>query len=273
MSSLQQYFAPVDSQGFAIKYVKEGTERYCINDEEYKVESGQYLVLNGQKNGSVLVDTNRNTKGICLNISQAFVEEVISFRRNPESNYADPALSAFLYSNEFLHNCYDTNNRLGQLLQSIATRVESEELIKSDINDEFFLQLAEAIVDDQQIVYKQLQDIPVVKNSAKQDLYRRIQKGKEYIDQYFTTDINTESIAREAAMSQFHFLRLFKTVYKLSPYQYILNKRLDFAKMLLNDRETVSNSALESGFSDVYSFSKAFKRKFGISPSQVSRLK
>ena len=95
VSSLQQYFAPVDSQGFAIKYVKEGTERYCINDEEYKVESGQYLVLNGQKNGSVLVDTNRNTKGICLNISQAFVEEVISFRRNPESNYADPALSAF----------------------------------------------------------------------------------------------------------------------------------------------------------------------------------
>jgi AraC family transcriptional regulator len=269
-SSLHQYYAPVNSSGFAIKFVKSGLEHYRIENELFDIGPGSYLLLTGSKTGSVEIDGSENTHGICVNVSRSLIEEVVTFRRNPDSSFSDPDLSEFLFSEEGTGNFFECNNEVGKLLQSISVRIETESLSKDDINSEIFMDLAEALVSDQMKCYKQLQDIPVLKYSAKKDIYRRVQRGRELIDRQFCSDISAEDIAQHATMSQFHFSRIFKSIYSQSPYQYILNKRLDLAKRMLCDKESVSTIALETGFSDVYSFSKAFKKKYGLSPTQMA---
>ncbi len=78
------------------------------------------------------------------------------------------------------------------------------------------------------------------------------------------------SVARQSNMSVFHFYRCFKQVHGVSPYQYMLGKRLEYARELLTERNRlITDIASQCSFPDVFTFSKAFKKKYGCSPSKL----
>ncbi len=76
-----------------------------------------------------------------------------------------------------------------------------------------------------------------------------------------------ESLACEARLSRFHFLRTFERLTGLTPHQYILRARLRQAAVrLLRDNDHVLDIALDCGFGDVSNFNRAFRTEFGMSP-------
>lgn len=268
-SSLRAYYQPVKAEGFAIKYVVEGVERYKLNYKNYPIETGKYLLTNDTYEGNVEVEADKNVKGICINITPAIIAEVLASQRRPDTAYTDSELGQFFTSSHFLENQYsDTQTQVGRLLRNLTNKVYQNELSKQDVVKEFFYTISEKIIEDQIPVFKQLQAIPGIKPATKKDLYRRLQRGKEFIDSYFSMPLSIDTVAQEACMSEYHFFRLFKLIFGISPNQYLIRKRLEFGKnILLQDRYSVSNAAIEAGFSDIYTFSKAFKKHFGVSPS------
>ncbi|MBD0270102.1 MAG: helix-turn-helix transcriptional regulator, partial [Cyanobacteria bacterium Co-bin8] len=67
----------------------------------------------------------------------------------------------------------------------------------------------------------------------------------------------------------FHFCRLFKESMGVTPYQYLLQMRIEQAKqLLLKDNSRVAEVAVETGFADQSQLSRHFKRLVGISPKQ-----
>jgi AraC-like DNA-binding protein len=81
--------------------------------------------------------------------------------------------------------------------------------------------------------------------------------------------LNIEWVAREAMLSSSHFFRSFKKSYGISPYQYFFQKKMRRAAHLLCKRNmTATEVALECGFPDLASFSKAFKKVYQKSPKQ-----
>jgi AraC family transcriptional regulator len=56
-SSLKEYYHPVKSQGFAVKYVLEGVERYTLNGRKYDIEAGKYLLSNSTTEGYVEIES------------------------------------------------------------------------------------------------------------------------------------------------------------------------------------------------------------------------
>jgi AraC-like DNA-binding protein len=109
--------------------------------------------------------------------------------------------------------------------------------------------------------------LQTAKISTKQEILKKLDIAKAYIDIHFTRKLDIEEIAREAAMSEFHFFRTFKLVFGISPYQYILQKRMKKATQLLNEMQhSVTEIAYLTGFSDIHAFSKAFKKSHSLSP-------
>ncbi len=109
-------------------------------------------------------------------------------------------------------------------------------------------------------------------------LYRRIIQAKLFIDFNYADKIDLDNISDEAYYSKFHFIRLFKQIYRKTPHQYLTSVRLDNAKQLLNKGLTVSEVCYSVGFESLSSFSGLFKKSFGISPleflsKQVTRKK
>jgi AraC family transcriptional regulator len=113
------------------------------------------------------------------------------------------------------------------------------------------------------------QNLPHQNVEARTDVYERLLKAQSYIESNFAKDIDLNSIAREAAMSQFHFLRLFKVAFGQTPYQYLLNYRLARSTDLLITTELpIYDIAFRCGFDSNVVFSSQFKQVYGMPPSR-----
>jgi AraC family transcriptional regulator len=270
-SSLREFYHPVRSQGFAIKYVTEGIERYTLNGQKYPVEAGKYLLSNIINEGYVQIESRQNVKGICINLTPTLLTEVVASHQRPDTAFTDPALGQFFCTTQFLDNQYSAQHtQLGHLLMQLAHHTQHEKVAETEIDMAFFYAVAERIITDQKPVFRQLQAIQSLKSATKKDLYRRVLRGKDFIDASFLMPLSIGQVAHEAGMSEYHFFRLFKMVFDQTPNQYIIQKRLERGHLLLcQDRNSVTAAALESGFSDIYSFSKAFKKHFGCSPNTL----
>lgn len=107
----------------------------------------------------------------------------------------------------------------------------------------------------------------VVYTYPKQYLYRRVVRAKLYIDEHYAAKLDLANIADEACFSKFHFTRLFKEVYGKTPHQYLTCIRVEKAKMLLSDGDTVAKACFSVGFDSISSFTGLFKRRVGLTPA------
>lgn len=96
--------------------------------------------------------------------------------------------------------------------------------------------------------------------------YRRV---LEFVQARFDQEITIEDMAREAGMSTAHFSRMFKQVLGDSPYQFVMDYRVEQAKKMLADRERpLIEIALACGFADQPHFNRVFKRLTGQTPRE-----
>ena len=98
------------------------------------------------------------------------------------------------------------------------------------------------------------------------DLYPRIISAKIFMDENFHEPIELDQIAGQAYLSKFHFHRLFTRIYRRTPHQYLTQKRIDKAKLLLAENKSVTDVCNEVGFESIGSFSILFKKEIGFAP-------
>jgi len=94
-----------------------------------------------------------------------------------------------------------------------------------------------------------------------------IAKAKYIMQQSFEDSIDIQNISDELPMGYSSFRKKFKEFTGFSPNQYILELRLKRAKnLLLITKLNISEISYQIGFSNIYYFSKMFKKKYGSSP-------
>jgi AraC family transcriptional regulator len=97
---------------------------------------------------------------------------------------------------------------------------------------------------------------------------RRVTDALRRIEADAPARLGLTDLAREAAMSPYHFLRTFRRVVGMTPHQYVLRTRLHRAAVRLRrSDESISFIAFDVGFNDLSTFNRRFRREMGTSPS------
>ncbi len=100
---------------------------------------------------------------------------------------------------------------------------------------------------------------------------RQLQLAIDYIQAYLAEDIRLDDIASSLDLSRYYFCHLFKQSTGMSPYQYVIQCRVERAKQLLKEGNlTLGEIALTCGFAHQSHFHRHFKRLTGMTPRQFS---
>jgi AraC-like DNA-binding protein len=96
---------------------------------------------------------------------------------------------------------------------------------------------------------------------------RRVAETVRRIEEHSHSELSLESMAREAGLSPYYFLRTFERLTNVTPHQYVRRMRLrEAAVRLLSEPSKILDIALDCGFGDVSNFNRAFRAEFGINP-------
>ncbi len=102
---------------------------------------------------------------------------------------------------------------------------------------------------------------------ANADLHERLSRARKFIDNSYHLPLDLSEISKQACLSRYHFLRLFRDTYDTTPHQYLIQKRIEKAKELLRLRSlSVTDVCFEVGFESLGSFSSLFRRCVGDAP-------
>ena len=100
------------------------------------------------------------------------------------------------------------------------------------------------------------------------DLYERLSRARRFIDESYQLPLDLGEISKQACLSRYHFLRLFRDTFETTPHQYLIQKRIEKAKELLRLRSlSVTDVCFEVGFESLGSFSSLFRKCVGDPPS------
>lgn len=177
--------------------------------------------------------------------------------RTPSSQQGQPVLFADDPFFTRLHRHADLRTLAGKNVevQAIGELHQPLELIATSAFDAY------------QIIGKGLEGLPYQNEQVKHEVLARLLAARDFVIQYYNIEIRLDKLAEIACMSRYHFLRLFKQAFRITPHQYQLQRRLAEACKLLRDTElpAVEVSFLV-GFESHTSFAALFKRRFGLTP-------
>lgn len=247
----------------------EGESECRIDEKNRKINSDYFFLSNKGQPYSLFME--KPVKTFNIHFGDEFVEKLLPSLSNNYQNLLENY--SFTNSNynsktlEFPNKLYQKTppflSTIGKIRKAHQEKYQNKLFWEEEMTNLFIYLLSErkdSILD--------LKRIPVIKNSTKTEIYQRLSYSMDFLQTYFHQNIDLEILASTACLSKFHFLRLFKTVFGFSPYQYIQYLRIQKAKTLLQKTNLpIYQIALELGFQNSTSFSRLFFQKTNYYPN------
>ncbi|MFN6379085.1 MAG: helix-turn-helix domain-containing protein [Flavobacteriales bacterium] len=234
--------------GFGIKYVKSGVEEYCLNGKKLTLNCGDVLIFNGSFEGEVSVETNEETVGYCLDI------------------HAENSLKPNVHSGNTFCYLFEKNRiPVQKIFANKLADLQGEGKVQSFI--ESVLNAASQTVDAIEGL-KQKQELK--KFATQKEILSKLFEARELL--LTAENVQISDIASEVGLSDFHFIRLYKSAFGISPYEDFSQMRWKRCLRELNHGIPINQLALDFGFADIYSFSRSFKKRFGAAPTKFAIL-
>ncbi|MBS1718706.1 MAG: helix-turn-helix transcriptional regulator [Armatimonadetes bacterium] len=110
--------------------------------------------------------------------------------------------------------------------------------------------------------------VPAKRWSTRVDIYVCLAQAREYFAKHGTEAAAVQKAARFVGVSRTHFIKLFTETFHETPSSFITRSRFERVASALLAGQTISDAADAAGYSDSGTFCRAFKRRFGMTPSQ-----
>jgi AraC-like DNA-binding protein len=230
---------------YVIELVIQGADKYYCNGKTITASPNELVFINPGEvhTGSTLFDTRLHYYSI-------------SPRRNELQHVASILERSLPRDFSFQHSLLrQPQLAYKMLLLFHAVQTSCTESLECE---ELFLDFMNALIDNASYASND--------NFKTQRKDIRIQQLIDRMHASFTESLSLQQMAEQVRISPFYLIRLFRTATGLSPYEYLLNLRIEHAKQLLQKGHGVQDAALEAGFYDASHFNRLFRKISGTTP-------
>ncbi len=245
-----------------------GHSHCSINGSPYRIEDDAFLLTRPGDIYDLTVDNARGTEICNIHINRNFFHTVAaSFMAPTQALLSDPLLEvdAMPLLNARLHPksaCFN----------AITSRLRSGEPGDHIAFEQSLILLIEWLLHNNEKTKQQIAALPPVKAAVKADVHRRLAMACDYMRSSYYLPVDLDTLCAITCISKFHFLRLFRACYGLTPYQYLTSIRLEKgASLLKNTILPIQDISDSLGFELPNSFIKAFHKFYGCSPGQFRK--
>lgn len=257
-----------------VRYVIEGREQYNIDRHEFRVTEGSLLLVNkGCAHEGFSPYTRQPVRGFCISLDSWLINEV--YHTCVSSDEALLGCPKPAHENVFdvYEGIYQRDDILNKYFLSLAKNAHCHNGTIQSEPEELFYNVAERLLMSQKMIKNRIGNIKANKHSTREELYKRVSKAKEIMDDEAKELVTVSHLANAVALSEFHFYRVFRQTYGISPHQYQLKQRMQrIKKMLITENTSLADIARGSGFADLQTFTKAFKKEFAVSPGKFRHI-
>lgn len=122
------------------------------------------------------------------------------------------------------------------------------------------------------LLERHCEEVRITHNSL-QGTDHRLKSVLEFLHENISKKIRLSDLAEVAQCTSYHLIRLFRERMGISPYDYLVQIRLELARNLLNTNQAITDAALLSGFSDQSHLTRKFKIRYGVTPAVYKKQK
>ncbi|MES2703668.1 MAG: AraC family transcriptional regulator [Bacteroidota bacterium] len=242
---------------------------YCkVNKDNYRVATDTFLLAQPGDMYGLTIDNISKTELSNIHINRQFFYDVAHSLTGTHEQLLDNPVNHIEFPFPLFSQMYQRNPQFDKIAARLTADTPFDqaafELALADLIG-YLLSLNEGLK-------QKISELPFAKAAVRQDIYKRLALAKDYIHSNHTEPLSLETICRETGMSKFHFLRVFKLFYGITPYQYLTKVRMEKAVGLLKTTKvSIGDISAGLGFEYPNSFIKAFTKTYGAAPLQYRR--
>jgi AraC family transcriptional regulator len=258
------------SYGLSLKAVRRGSILFECGGGQHRVTPDAYLVINQGQQYRVSINSSQPSQAFSFFFSDQFVHEAASaLSSSPEAAMEAKSYRVGL-DQPFYEKLYFEPTML-QTLRGFFTNFGDLQEDPLWLREQSMLVLHK-LLSVHQATVEEVQSIGLARHSTREEIYRRVHKARDFALANLGKPLALEDLANVACFSPSYFMRSFKAVFNTTPYQYIVQHRLDKAKRLLvNTEMPIGDICVEVGFQSFGAFSWFFSKKVGLSPEKYRR--
>ncbi len=270
--SSKSIYSEEHTSRLTIRLMLNGYQYYKVGSTEHIVKPDNYLITNQGQTFRTEFDADIDLKMMLVAFKPHLAERLLYYLSTPEDKLLDDPFLEAKEKVNFFETTFDHDEQIKNIFMQLGN------VILNKIQDEEYLgtlysQLLERMLHNQGLILKSLDQLKSKKSSTRIETYKRVSLAKDYIDSHLNNRLDLQKISREACLSPFHFLRLFKELFHITPHQYVLQERLKKALFYLDTSfSTVEAISRKVGFDDASSFGRLFKSRYRITPSNYRNM-
>jgi len=267
LSRLRDFQGKLSHSHYAIKFPVSGVEAYIVDNKAYHIDPKSYFVVNAGLEIEADIKSKNDVVGICVGFTKTYISDLAGSIQQQLEDGIDNPFATKNPINFILKKRRLNDDTLSQVLKKFKLDALENNLDNYE-TEQFYISLAELLILQEMKINSQIERLPHIKFSNKQEIYRRICLMNDYIHDNYKNDITLNELSQIGSLSKFHALRCYKKINNITPYRKILMLRLQEAKQLIQKGRSISEVAYETNFPDHRAFSKLFKQTFQMTPSQ-----
>jgi AraC-like DNA-binding protein len=254
----------------SLKSVLQGEATWRTRRGRFRLDASALVVLNHGQEYALDFTPGVVTETLCLFFAPGFLEAV-----RPGVQLASCALlddpDGTGREVEIVERLHAKEGAMAAALADLQRTVRAPHVDPARLEDGFW-SAAAAIVQQHDRTRAEMLAFPGARPATRQELYRRLHCARDYLHSCYDEPLTVARVARVAALSPYHFQRLFKEVFGATPMQFLQQRRLQVARALLLTTDCdITSICMSVGFSSLGSFSWLFRRRFGRSPRELRR--